>query len=82
MIMIFHHDANVKYIKKVGSFRCQPCKSGTYTLNNGSLHLSTIFQGKQNIVPENTKHKFHLFKLSCWDELYCIHHKQEELLWL
>ena len=47
-------NANVKYIKKAGSFICQPCKQATYALNNGSLHLSTRFQGKQDVVPENT----------------------------
>ena len=47
--------ANVKHIKRVGSFRCIPCARGTYTLNNESLITSLSFQnitkyGKRNFT--------------------------------
>ena len=46
--------SNVKYIQKLGAWRCIPCAHGTYTLNNGSLHMSTIFRSKRQIGPTNT----------------------------
>ena len=46
--------ANVKYIKKLGAWRCIPCAWGTYTFNNGSLQTSTIFRRKRQIMLGNT----------------------------
>ena len=46
--------ANVKYIQKLGTWRCMPCAHGTYTLNNGSLHITTFFRSKRQIGPTNT----------------------------
>ena len=46
--------ANVKYIQKLGTWRCIPCAHGTYTLNNGSSHISTIFRSKGQIGSTNT----------------------------
>ena len=46
--------ANVKYIQKLGTWRCIPCAQGTYTLNNGSSHISTIFRSKGQIESTNT----------------------------
>ena len=45
--------ANVKYIMKLGTLRCIPCTKGTYTFKNGSLKISTNFQGKKVIAHEN-----------------------------
>ena len=45
--------ANVNYIMKLGALRCIPCTQGTYTFKNGSLKISTNFQGKKVIVHEN-----------------------------
>ena len=45
--------ANAIYIKNADTFRCIPCGRSTYTLNNGSLHLSTSLQSKKTIIPEN-----------------------------
>ena len=45
--------ANARYIKTADSFRCMPCGRSTYTLNNGSLHLSTSLQSNKIIIPEN-----------------------------
>ena len=45
--------ANAKYIKKANTFRCIPCERSTYTLNNGSLHLSSSIQSNKTIMPEN-----------------------------
>ena len=45
--------ANVKRIKNADTFRCIPCGRSTYTINNGSLHLSTSLQSSKTIIPEN-----------------------------
>ena len=45
--------ANVNYIIKHGTLRCIPCKQGTYTFKNGSVKISTNFQGKKLIEHEN-----------------------------
>ena len=45
--------ANVKRIKNADTFRCIPCGRSTYTINDGSLHLSTSLQSSKTIIPEN-----------------------------
>ena len=54
--------ANVKHIKLFETFRCTPCLRGTYTLNNGSLAISS-----RNL--ENKKREFQndSTPLSCFD---------------
>ena len=54
--------ANVKHIKLFETFRCTPCLRGTYTLNNGSLTVSS-----RNL--ENKKREFQneITPLSCFD---------------
>ena len=45
--------ANVKHIRKTGTFRCIPCARGLYTLSSGLLNLSASFESKKSILPEN-----------------------------
>ena len=54
--------ANAKHIKLFETFRCTPCLRGTYTLNNGSLTISS-----RNL--ENKKREFQneIRPLSCFD---------------
>ena len=45
--------ANVKHFTTLGTWRCVPCARGTYTINNGSLKISTHFESNKIIVLEN-----------------------------
>ena len=45
--------ANVKYVKQANAFRCIPCERSTYTLNNGSLDLSTNIESNKIIMPKS-----------------------------
>ena len=45
--------ANVKHFTALGTWRCVPCARGTYTINNGSLKISTNFESNKTIVLEN-----------------------------
>ena len=45
--------ANVKHFTALGTWRCVPCARGTYTINSGSLKISTNFESNKTIVLEN-----------------------------
>ena len=46
-------EANVKHFATLGMWQCVPCARGTYTINNGSLKISTNFESNKIIVLEN-----------------------------
>ena len=52
-LLIICTKANVKYIMELATLRCIPCTQGTYTSKNGSLKISTNFQGKKVFAHEN-----------------------------